>query len=401
MNKKTRKLGLITCSLLCAGLTQAQSNIRTDAFITAGGAFTDSAIPFEGVAKDINFNRLSRIGLQYTYTPAHDIPVTFTGQLLARGVDDWAVTAEWALISYRPSSSWVINLGKIRTALFMYSQFYDVGVTYPWATPPEEVYGKFNIPFTSMGGIEVVNTQFIGDWMLQSRLQSGNGDFDVPALSLSVPVQMQSIYVSQFTLSNDELTFNLGYSTVKWHSQEFNTLGGDPRVQGAFAALAGSTDPAVIAGLASNLGVANTTNGKAEFYDLGIKYDSDLLLIGEIVKRRLSNTTFPTVESALFTAGYHFNKYTPLITYSQSNTSGSVIQQEQKSISLGLNVSMSASSLLKLEVKNTKISDGQIAAGPGANINNVGLYDTLPTLFGGDSIEDSVNKVSITFSTVL
>lgn len=401
MNKKTPGIGLIACSLLYAGLSQANNEIRTDAFITAGGIFTDSNVPFEGAGKDINFNRLSRIGLQYTYTPKHDIPVTFTGQLLARGDDDWAVAAEWALISYRPSSSWLINVGKVRTALLIYSQFYDIGVTYPWATPPEEVYGTYNIPFTSMGGIEVVNTQFIGDWTLQTRLQTGSNDFTVPAMGLDVPVQMEHLHALQVNLSGDSLSLTLGYSDIGWQSQELNTLGADPRVQGAFGALAGSNDPAVIAGLASQVGIANTTNGKAEFFDLGVKYDNDILIVAEIVKRRLGNTTFPTVEAGFVTAGYHFNKYTPLVTFSRGETSGSLIQQEQASLALGLSITTSASSLLKFEVKNTQIDDGSVALMPGLNVDNVGLYDTLPTLFGGSPVEDSVNKVSITFSTVL
>ena len=401
MNITMRNTGIIASGLFCTSLSLASDNIRTDAFITAGGTFSDSAIPFEGAAKDINFNQLSRIGIQYSYKPKHDIPVTFTGQLLARGYDDWAVTSEWALISYRPSSSWLINAGKIRTALFMYSQFYDVGVTYPWTTPPEEVYGVFNIPFTSMGGLEVINTQFLGDWALQTRIQTGTGDFNVPAMGLDVPVQMEHLHTLQFNLSSDDLTINLAFGDIGWQSQELSTLGGDPRIQGAFSTLAGSTDPAVIAGLASQVGIANTTNGKAEFFDLGIKYDSNVLLIAEIVKRRLTNTTFPTIEAGYLTAGYHFNKYTPLITYARSDTSNSLIQQEQASVTIGLNIATSASSLLKFELKNTQIDDGSVALFPGIDVNNVGLYDELPVLFGGNVIEDSVNKVSITFSTVL
>jgi len=401
MNIKMRNIGIIATGLFCSSLSLASDNIRTAAFITAGGTFTDSTIPFEGAAKDINFNQLSRMGIQYSYAPKHDIPVTFTGQLLARGYDDWAVTSEWALISYRPSSSWLINAGKIRTSLFMYSQSYDVGVTYPWTTPPEEVYGVFNIPFTSMGGLEVINTKFLGDWALQTRVQTGSNNFNVPALGLEVPVQVDSLHVIQFNLSSDDLTFNFAFSDIDWQAQELSTLGGDPRVQSAFAELAGSTDPDVIADLASQAGIANTTKGHTEFYGLGIKYDSNVLFISEIVKRRVSNTTFPTTNTGYLTTGYHFNKYTPFITYARSDTSGSIIQQEQASVTLGLNIATSASSLLKFEFKNTQIDDGSVPLSPGVDVNNIGLYDELPVLFGGDAIEDSVNKVSITFSTVL
>ena len=397
MDKKLKKLSALSLGLLFANLALANDNIRTDTFITAGGTFTDSSVPFEGAGKDVNFNQLSRIGIQYTYTPSHDIPVTFTGQLLARGYSDWDIEAEWALISYRPSSSWMFNFGKIRTSMMMLSQFHDVGVSYVWSTPPEETYGFANIPFTSMTGVELVNTQFMGDWMVRTKIQTGNNNFLVPAFGITVPVQIDRLDQIRLDVNNDTLSLSLGITTVSFTAQELSTLLSDPRVLASLAPLAQfNLSPA-------DLGLADTTHGRVELFDAGFIYDNDLLLVGEVTKRRLSESTFPDYHSGMFTAGYHFNQYTPHITFAYSDTNGTIISQEQKSIILGFNIATSASSLLKFEFKNTEIGDGSISPIPGVplSVSNVGLFDTLPVEFGGDAIEDSVNKISITYSVVL
>ena len=410
MDKTLKVFSIISMGLLVASLAQAESKIRTDAFATAGGTFTDSNVPFEGTQKDINFNQLSRIGLQYSFTPAHDIPVTFTGQLLARGYSDWNVEAEWALISYRPTSSWLINFGKIRTSMLMLSQFHDVGVSYPWVTPPEETYGFSNIPFTSISGVEVINTQFAGDWTIKTKFQTGNRDFDVPAMGQVVPVQLQHLDQLRFDINNDNLNMSVGLTSVSFTSQEFTTLASNPAIQQSFADLAtlaniplqNLADPAFVRDLAKGMGLADTNNGRVELYDIGFVYDNNLLLIAEVTKRRIVNSTFPTLSSGFITAGYHFNKLTPHVTFAISDTSNSIIQQEQKSISLGLNYSPSASSILKVDFKSTQIGDGSVALPiPGAKVSNVALFDTLPLEFGGAAIEERVNKISFTYSIVL
>lgn len=405
---KTRSILFFGLLLPC--LAQASDNVRTDAFITAGGSFSDSNVPIETVAKDLNFGQLSRIGLQYTYTPSHDIPITFTGQLLARGSNNWNTDTEWALISYRPSLQWAVNAGRIRTSMLMYSQVYDVGVNYPWSTPPEETYGLYNIPFTSINGIEVINSQLVGDWSLKTKFQLGNSNFSVPTLSLNVPVKLDNFHLVQFNLNKEAFTFNFSYTLADFQTQELSIMAADPRVQGGFAALAQKAgipaeqlaDPSTILGLANSLGVSNTTNGKTALYNVGFIYDDNILLIAEGSKRRISNSTFPTVETGFLTMGYRFDTLTPHLTFALNNSSNSLILQEQKSITLGLNLSPSSSSVLKFEFKHIAIADGALALPiPNTFINNVGLYDTLPTVLGGEAIEDRSNKLSVTLSVVL
>lgn len=396
MNRLCFKIITLNLCIMFSTVVSANDQIRSDAFITVGGSFSDSDVPFEGVRKDIGYNTLSRVGVQYTYKPKHPIPLTFTVQMLARGASEWDIEAEWALISYRPNQSWQINAGKIRTAFFMYSQYHDIGIAYPWVLPPEEMYGFFNVPFTSMAGFEIINQKFLGDWMLTSKIQSGANDFTVPALSLDIPVQMEWLHQIRFDITDDTLSFTLGASDIGFQSQELDVLANTPELLAQF----GISDPAIMKSLAMNLGINNSTKGRAQFYDMGLKYDSNFTVLAEGIHRRVVNSTFPIVNSYYLLFGYHFNKWFPHLTISKSDTRSSLIQQEQDSVALGLNFNTSRQSVLKFEFKHSEIKDGSVSVG-GFNVSNVGLYDTLPIEFGGAEIEDTANKISITFSTVL
>lgn len=396
MDSRLKALFLISTCLMFTSQASANDSIRTDAFITTGGSFSDSKVPFEGVTRDVNFNQLSRIGINYIFTPKHNIPISFTGQLLARGTSQWAIESEWALVSYRPSSQWLINTGKIRTALLMLSQFHDVGVSYPWTTPPEELYGFASVPFTSMSGVEAINTQFVGDWTVKTKLQLGSHSFKVPAVSVLVPVRLEQLYQFQLNAASDTLTLHLGITTGNFQSDELSTLANDLRVQGAFS---GATASQILA-LAPTLGLSNTTNGRVEFFDVGFLYDDNFLIIAEAAKRKLHDSTFPSSQTGFITLGYHYNQFTPHITYSEISTTESFILQEQKSIILGFNISTSSSSVLKFEIKHTQIGDGSVPLGL-FNIGNIGLYDTLPADLGGDQINYDATKVSVTYSVVL
>jgi hypothetical protein len=49
-------------------------------------------------------------------------------------------TVAWAFLSFRPSNDWLISAGKQRIPFYLYSQSYDVSVTYDFARLPTEMY---------------------------------------------------------------------------------------------------------------------------------------------------------------------------------------------------------------------------------------------------------------------
>ncbi len=79
----------------------------------------------------------SRVGVQGTWVATPELSAT--AQLKARAVESRA-RLEWAYLSYK-SGPWDFQIGRKRIPLYYYSEFQDVGVAYPWVSPPPDVYG--------------------------------------------------------------------------------------------------------------------------------------------------------------------------------------------------------------------------------------------------------------------
>lgn len=80
----------------------------------------------------------SRAGIQAKYTLSPKI--NLVGQVVVRGSDS-VPNLQWAYASFALSKQWEVQLGRKRIPLYYYSDFQDIGVSYPWVTPPPELYG--------------------------------------------------------------------------------------------------------------------------------------------------------------------------------------------------------------------------------------------------------------------
>ena len=108
----------------------------------------------------------SRIGLQATYVfnPAWSA----TAQVTSRAVDA-SPRLEWAYLSYK-FGNWDLQLGRKRIPLYFYSDFQDIGVAYPWISPPPDLYGWEATNYNgaslryrgTLGGVGVSSSIFAG-----------------------------------------------------------------------------------------------------------------------------------------------------------------------------------------------------------------------------------------------
>ena len=88
--------------------------------------------------KSFSFKPESRIGVQALVKFTDDL--SFTGQVASRGTET-TPNLQWAYLAYNLSPNWEIQVGRKRIPLYYYSDFQDIGVSYPWVTPPPELYG--------------------------------------------------------------------------------------------------------------------------------------------------------------------------------------------------------------------------------------------------------------------
>ncbi|MBV1889046.1 MAG: porin [Proteobacteria bacterium] len=350
---------LCTFSLSCL----AEPEVKTNAFVTAGLSYVDSKVPYAGVDDNLNSGDVSKMGVQFTFDPDIELPITFTMQLLAKGRNNWDVDAEWAYLSYQATDELTLKVGKVLAPYFMISQSINVGITYPWSIPPEEIYGPANIPFTSVAGFDLTYAGYIGDYGYAVTFYSGENSFEVPAAGLTVDVDLQRSTGLVFELTND-----YGMLRYSIHDIAFTDN------------LAQAADP---------IPVPSTADGEVLFTTFGGKFDwNNIIVMSEYAKRGLSNSIFPTTRSWYVTTGYRIDKYLPTITYSEIETSNSPLDQSQSTIMLSLEITTSASTRLNFDISRISPDDGA-----------TGLFDTLPAAFGGDPVKDTT-KGTVSFSMV-
>ncbi len=80
----------------------------------------------------------SRAGVQLKYVLTPEL--NLVGQVVVRG-SDTSPNLQWAYASYAPSKNLEFQLGRKRIPLYFYSDFQDIGMSYPWIGVPPELYG--------------------------------------------------------------------------------------------------------------------------------------------------------------------------------------------------------------------------------------------------------------------
>lgn len=176
INKVHKKnvFALAIVSAMLAPLAQA-SDVGISGFLSVGGGMVDdeTSVSYDGYSEeDLTFDR-NLLGLQVTGKVSEKI--TATAQLLARSENDYQVDAEWAYLTWQATDNGKVRAGRLRTPLYMYSDFLDVGYSYPWISAPNEVY---YLPFNSVDGIDYYLTAAMGSFDTSFQAYFGSYDSD-------------------------------------------------------------------------------------------------------------------------------------------------------------------------------------------------------------------------------
>lgn len=167
-----KNLLLLALVSALSGQGAMAADVSFSGFLSVGGGMVDdeNSISYGGYdEEDLTFDR-NLLGLQATGQVSEK--VTATAQLIARSGDDYEVNAEWAYLSWQASDSIKVRAGRLRTPFYMYSDFLDVGYSYAWITPPQEVY---YLPFNNVDGVDVYLTGTLG--IFDTSLQAYFGSF--------------------------------------------------------------------------------------------------------------------------------------------------------------------------------------------------------------------------------
>lgn len=66
--------------------------------------------------------------------------LSFTAQLVAKGVEDFQPEFDWYYLSYQATDDLKLMAGRRTIPMYYYSEFYEVGYAYSWMRPPANLY---------------------------------------------------------------------------------------------------------------------------------------------------------------------------------------------------------------------------------------------------------------------
>lgn len=267
----------------------------------------------------------SRAGIQLNYKPTTDL--SLVGQIVVRGTDS-TPNIQWAYGGYKFNKHWELQLGRKRVPLYYYSDFQDIGLSYPWVSPPPELYGW---EVTNYNGGSLRYTDSFGDTNVSASLFSGSETVKDPRyLMLYYPnkseVSWKSIIGGDLEISHGALTVRGVYmnSTANTKVPDFSI--NDSAKLSAF-------------GIAMNLDLdqwfilSEFTQLERKFNAEGYSYKAPAMTLG---------------------AGVHLGDWTPFLNFAQYKESSSDVSkyapQSFKRLSLTLKYDIDASSAVKAQL---------------------------------------------------
>jgi len=278
-------------------------NIEISGFarVVAGKLSSDS-LSVNGYDNKFRFSEESLFAVQVNGQLTDKISAT--GQLLYHSSDNRDSGIEWAYLTYHYNQRLNFKLGKLRTPFFQYSDVIDVGLSYPWITPPKQVYREYifstfegaNVSYNFAG--EELAYYFEGYW--------GKFDDDITTNGHNTPTTVDDLRGVVINIVDDNISFRVsyhkGYVEIE---QEFVDNFALTLEQLGFKKSALSLN----------------TVGDVKSIQAGITYDN-LNYFARVELMRISgNIPFvPKSKGGYVTLGYYFHPFTAHLTYATNNS---------------------------------------------------------------------------------
>lgn len=353
MHYPRRTLLVIALSWMTTHAKAGTDDFNWSGFLTAAGAVSNSRTVYnERTDENATFSD-SRFGVSFSkqINPEWRAAMMMVNHQGERGMD-----IDWGFASYQPKDTLIVNLGRIKYPNNLVSEYFEVGFSYPWISPPQEFYNHMPL------GPNITTENLIG-----------------ASVILRAPIRNGWRYAVQPYVG--EAKVEDGY---------YKKVVG---VKGSMSAaginlIAGYTRAALdLATTSERLAEANDKN--IQIWNVGAMYDRDRVVAyveygGSTVE---DNSAFDT-KAGYATLGYRFGDYLPHVTYGLLDQDSGL---EQRSVTLGLRYELSSSSALKFQWQSIdpKERDSALASG------------TRPSgLFEAEPAEDKVRIIGVAFDLV-
>lgn len=297
---------LITLATLCASTCfAAQAEVRINGFANFIGGMTGSDDSLYGYDDRVNFSPESLFAIQIS----GDIndKMTATGQLVAKGVNDYDPDFEWAYLTFEATDNLSISAGRLRLPLFNYSASKDVGYSYHWISAPESVY---NVPFNNIEGIRFDYSNYAGDWEYSFSASAGGFNGNV----FGADLEANNLILLSAEATYDWLKIRGVAGTAKTSLDIATSTSADLIAASQGLQLVNAF------GFSSLVDSLQWQDDTGKFYGLSVQVDKfDWFVGGEISIIDVPNTFVAKTEAYYVTAGLRVGAWTPSVTYEKSD----------------------------------------------------------------------------------
>lgn len=287
------KRTLTLAALACATTFSANAEVRINGFANFIGGITSSDDTVYGYDDRISFSDESLFAIQVS----GDIndKMTATGQIVARGENDYEADFEWAYITYQATDNLAVSAGRLRLPLFRYSASSDVGYSYHWVSAPRSVY---DVGFNNIEGLKLDYSNYAGDWEYNLQGIVGNYSTDFAGGELSG----ENLYLLSAEVAYDWFKLRGVYGSNK---ATFSRTDIDATI--------GSLSAAGLTDLADDL---NLNDDTGDFIGFGAEIDTfNYFVSAEVTIIDTEESYSPEATAYYVTAGMRVGKFTPSITY--------------------------------------------------------------------------------------
>lgn len=297
---------IIALSVLTLVNVAAHAEVRINGFANLIGGMTGSEDNLYGYDDTVSFESQSLFAIQVS----GDInsKMTATGQIVARGANDYDPDFEWAYMTYKATDNLSVSAGRLRLPLFNYSASKDVGYSYHWMTTPEAVY---NVPFNNLDGVRLDYSTYSGDWEYNASLSAGTFSdkaYDATLSGNNVLILAAEASYEWFKIRGVVGTGKVTLDLASSSSSDVVELGGGLDLMSAV----GFSD------LANDLQLENDTG---EFLGLSAQVDKfDWFVSAEVTSIDVEQSFLAKTVAYYITAGIRTGAWTPSVTYEKSKT---------------------------------------------------------------------------------
>lgn len=306
------------------------SDVRINGFLTAAMAVSDEDLAtYHEITETPTFNSDSIAAVQIE-ADIND-QVTASIQLLARGLDDYKVEADWIFLSYRAQPDFSVRACRMRLPSYMLSDYVEVGYAYPWVRPPHTVYGL--VPIFTFDGVDLFYKKSFGEWSVTAQPFYGSSDKTVSIQGLKTDVSLSDVWGLTLSLSNGWATFRVGH-----------------------------TEYDVDLTISHPAGPLQEEGKKASLSGVGMELKwNQWVSMAEYTQRYTQSQFVPDINGWYVMGGYRVGDWLPNLTFASGRNNNSVDdQREQDSVIAGVRWDVKDNMAIKFETEIIDVKNGSL-----------------------------------------